>query len=252
VLYPGATGRWCLHGPEDRFIRLQEEPARVASLARHLTAEPNGEPDEGVRELAAAFASYGLLDSPPSGVQAQARRVAVAGDGPVGAELREILTAAGIELVNGEDADLLIACAGWLPDAEWQRLDALCTDRGIAWHRVYQEGMAVHLGPFTLPGQTASYADARSRRLAASPFADELLALWRHLDGGESLPEPPVISPAAAGVAAGLLAADVLAWLADRPVPSRGCAVEIDLESFVVRRRPVLPVPRDPLTEGVE
>ena len=259
LLFPGPDGGWCLHGPGERFIRLREEPERIARLARHLSpAAANGVPAEPVtddlRELLAAFRSYGLLDE--SGEEPDAmkssHRVRVTGEGPVSAQVRELLAVAApgvIAETGASDPDLLIACAGWLPDEAWCRLDEECLKRGIAWHRVYHEGLAIHLGPLSIPGTTASYADARARRLAAAPFPDELEALWKYLDG-DSPPPPPALSEAAAAVIAGLLAEDVLAFLAGRTVPSLGHAVEVDLVSLACRRHPVLPVPRGALTEG--
>jgi hypothetical protein len=113
--------------------------------------------------------------------------VVVAGAGAVAARLVDLLTEAGAGCVTAlreswppaSDVDLLIACAGWIPDARWQRLDAWCAARGIPWHRVHQEGAALHLGPLSIPGVTASYADSRARRLAAASYPEELEALWQ-------------------------------------------------------------------------
>ncbi len=183
--------------------------------------------------------------------------MAVVGTGAVAAKLENLLAEAGFGgvMALGEswppalDVDLLIACAGWLPDARWRRLDAWCAERAVPWHRVYQEGRALHFGPLSVPGATASYADSRARRLAAAPFPEELEALWHFLDGGGELPPPPTLSPAAAAFAAALLAEDVLAFLSGRPAPSLGYAVEVSLSSLAVSRHPTLPVPRGLLTE---
>jgi hypothetical protein len=261
VLFPGATGRWCLHGPGDRLIGLREEPGLIERLAQHLASFADTAPEQ-LRDVLAAFRSYHLLadSEPPTAAPLASGRVAVAGTGAVAARLADLLREAGVVSVTalGEswppasEPDLLIACAGWLPDARWRRIDAWCAERGIPWHRVYQEGTALHFGPLSIPDVTAFYTDARARRLAAAAFPDELEALWQFLDGDGVVSPPPSLSAPASALAAALLAEDALALLCGRPAPSLGCAVELSLPSLVLSRHPVLPVPRGLLAEDDE
>ncbi|MGF1662351.1 MAG: YcaO-like family protein [Kineosporiaceae bacterium] len=144
----------------------------------------------------------------------------------------------------GPAPDLVVSCAGWLPDARWCDLDAALDDTGIAWHRCHVDGDAIRLGPLAVPGHTARYADSRARRLAASTVSGELEALWRHLDSGTAV--PPIVwpDPGTVAVAAAVLVADVLAHLGGRCVPH--AHHETVVRGAVVSRHPVLPLPTSP------
>ncbi|MGH3915557.1 MAG: hypothetical protein ACRDTC_19445, partial [Pseudonocardiaceae bacterium] len=71
----------------------------------------------------------------------------------------------------------------------------------------------------------------------------ELAALWRHL---ETSP-PPAVHPDAAisTVVAGLLTADVIAFLADRPIPTKDAVLVLDPATMAINRHPVLPLPAE-------
>jgi hypothetical protein len=258
-LFPGPGDGWYLAGPGDRLVRLHEGPERLARLARLLAAE---EADlttaEELADLMTAFAEQGLLWSPAAetAIDLTPRSVTVLGCGPLVAAVATLLGGAGVGRVEKLPAlqppaavpDLVIACAGGLTDAWFLELDDWCLHHRIPWHRTYQDGGSLHLGPLSLPGETAAYRDARERQLALAAHPEVLLALWRHLDatgGGEV----PPLAPAVASVAAGLLAADALAVLAGTPPPFHGRAVELDPVRLTWCAHPVLPVPRGLLTE---
>ncbi|MFC7107026.1 YcaO-like family protein [Nonomuraea rubra] len=163
------------------------------------------------------------------------------GSSPI-ADLAAALLQPHVKVVRGpldsvEGVDMVVACADQLPDTEWQRIDRLCAD--LPWHRCHTEGLAIRVGPCTIPGRTAAYADTRSRRLAAARLPDELLTLWEQLDRGAALTGEP--GDESIGLVAGLLADDVLAVLSGRPLPSEGHQVVVGAS---LTRRPVLPLPR--------
>jgi hypothetical protein len=256
-LFAGPGESWMLLSPEERFLRLKSEPALAARLARRLAGEEIEE-DAGLRVLLDRFGEQGLLARP---MPRQApRRVAVRGGGPVADEVARLLgESAGLRVERigtgelpavADLADLVIACAGWLPDADWLRLDAWAAARGIAWHGCHAEGLRFYLGPLAIPGRTAGYADVRARRLAAARLPAELEAYWAYLDGGHGVPPVPWPGAGAVAAMAGALVEDALAWLAGRPAPSEGYQVAFDPARWHWHRHPVLPVPRDLLREG--
>lgn len=140
-------------------------------------------------------------------------------------------------------ADVVVTCAGWLPDGLWSRIDRWCHTAAVPWHMSYLEGTCVYAGPFALPGSTAGYADTRGRRLAAAGSPDELLEHWAHLDETGGRGDVPWPAPGAVAVTAGLIVADVLAVLDGNAPPSAGHQLAIDPHSMLVRRHPVLPLP---------
>lgn len=262
-LFPSAEGTWMLVSPEERFIRLRIEPEKAERLALRLSGESALEGmDDDLHPLLATFAQQGLL-APEEELPADlsGRHVLVRGAGPIAAAVGHLLETAGVgrveqrragnpDLLEGSDLPhLIIACAGWLPDAEWRRLDAWCGERRIAWTGCFAEGLRFYLGPLAIPGRTAGYADVRARRLAAAPFPAELEAWWRFLDQGRAI--PPVPWPDAAGVAAlaAALASDALAWLTGAPLPHEGEQLSFDPARWEWRRHPVLAVPRNLMLE---
>jgi hypothetical protein len=256
-LFPTPEGHWLLYGPEDRFARLNADPALVARLAA-LLAKPvpvraaiAREPDaEALANLLGQFERRDLVVAAEEPADLAGRQVEVRGEGPVAAALAGMLRSLGVgvrEVPDGAPfaaADLVVACAGWLPDSLWQELDAWCAGRRIPWHSCYAEGLRFYLGPLALSGETAGYRDTRARRLAASPNPRELELYWRYLDGRRGLPAVPW--PRAGGVAAlaGALATDVIAVLRGEAPPSAGYQIAFDPGAFAWRRHPVLPVPR--------
>ncbi|WP_157520208.1 YcaO-like family protein [Herbidospora daliensis] len=221
-LYPGPDGVWRHQAPDGRVSRVSAPDEPMRALAR-------GElPDD--EELLRAFEERGLLvaqaEAEPAGV------VHLVGEGPVADQVERLLRPWVVRGPLGGAPDVVVACAGWLPDAEWLALDRWCSERGVPWHRCHAEGLRFFAGPCGVP-----YADVRARRLAASGLPGELLAHWAYLDAG---PAPPVPWPSAGGVAvlAGLMAADVLAVLSGRAAPA--CQYEFDPAGNELTRHPVL------------
>ncbi|MEM6794232.1 MAG: hypothetical protein AAF725_09630, partial [Acidobacteriota bacterium] len=189
--------------------------------------------------------------------------VSLVAEGPIAEALGEVLRSAGLGEPNpvapgdlpasADDLDLVVACAGWLPDAAWQRLDAWCRSSGAAWHGCYAEGDSFYIGPYYSPSDpaTPSYRDARDRRLAADAHPDGLEAYWRYLDLGEGV--TPVVWPDAGSVAviAGTLASDILAVARGERPPSHGHQLAYHPPTGAWRRHPVLPVPRGLMTESL-
>lgn len=257
-LIPATAGDpWLLYQPDGTFLRLRAEPERVARLAAFLAGEADPD-DPGLRELLEGFEERGLIEAEPadSAPDLRLRSVTVRGEGPLAETFADLLREAGVGAVREESdtdpltpADLIVACAGWLPDSRWLALDTWCAERRIPWHGCHAEGLRIYLGPLIVPGETASYADARARRLAASHHPEELLAYWRYLDAGVGV--PPVSWPDAGARAAiaGALAADALAVLRGASAPSAGCQTGFEPSTWTWTRHPVLPVPRT-LTEA--
>ncbi|WP_422771391.1 hypothetical protein ACN28C_33040 [Plantactinospora sp. WMMC1484] len=243
---PTADG-FLLVTPGEDFITIDVEPDRrdlVASLlSGDLSPDAAVARDPDAAGLLDVLADEALLAEEP---EAPAGPVALLGDGVLVDQLGQLLDAKRTDGIGG--AALVVACADWLPDGRWCRLDAECAAAGIAWHRGYAEGGRWYAGPLSVPGAGPSYADLRLRRLAASPFPDELLAYWAWLDSGGRPAGPP--DPAGAAVVAGLIAADVRAYLAGRPVPGERTQYGLDPASGVLRRHPVLPVPPDLMVQA--
>lgn len=182
-------------------------------------------------------------------------RALVLGEGPIAESVGGLLAASGVVTDSAPDAsltaiaaDVVVACAGWLPDAEWCRLDARFAAQGVAWHRCHGDGTAFQLGPLTVPGGPG-YRDTRARRLAATDVPELLLGLWRHLD--ERPTEPfrwP--HPGAVAVIAGILASDVLAQLRGEPTPATTAQRELRLADLRQSLHPVLAVPDPELVFG--
>lgn len=238
-VFRGSDGTWRYATPDEQFVRITGPDHLLSQVS-----SPDGPADPG---LAAALTERGVLtDAPPAREVGKESRVHLEGDGPVAEQLVPLLGAA-VTLTRGpgdEDvvlgSDLLISCAGRLPDTRWRQVDAWLTERRRPWHRVHVEGNSLVLGPFSVPGATASYEDTRGRRLAASPTPGELADLWHHLDGSD-LPTP-IPAPAAA-IAAGLLAADILAHLAGGTPPSIGHQLVLPFATLTPARHPVVPLP---------
>ncbi|GAA3013136.1 hypothetical protein [Streptosporangium longisporum] len=251
-LYTGPDGTWRSCDPQERFARLSG-PADLLERMRDQAYAGGADPE--LEPLAAVLRERGVLTSAR---REPVRRITVrvTGEGPVAAETARLFeavpdvavvrhepTETGSGTGTGSEADVVVACAGWLTDERWRRLDA----SGTVWHRCHVEGTRLVLGPMTVPGATASYRDLRGRRLAASPLPDELAALWARLDDGAAgkVPLPPLRWPNAGAVclAAGLLVNDVLTWR-DTGLPATGSfQLVVDPATGTVDRHPVLPLP---------
>lgn len=234
--------------PDEDFLAVSMEPDRrdlvAALLAGEVTAAEAAGRDPDAGALLDVLASNGVLAGNgvlASGTPPAAGPVVVDGDGILADQVTALLGPEIRSTAEITDAAVVVACADWLPDARWRELDAACDHTGVAWHRGYTEGGRWYAGPLTEPGRGPSYADLRLRRMAASPWPDQLAAYWAWLDGGGR----PAGQPHSAGAAivAGLIVADVRAYLAGVAAPGRGVQYGVDLAAGVVHRHPVLPVP---------
>ncbi|WP_219462539.1 YcaO-like family protein [Nonomuraea rhizosphaerae] len=238
-LYPGADGIWRCQEPDGRVTRILTPGALMRRLPQALAGTIPI--DEDLADLLRALEERGILTRQEAPVLLADRVVHVVGDTPV-ADMTAALLQPQVKVVRGplesvEGVDLVIACEDWLPDTEWQRIDRLCA--GVPWHRCHTDGLSFRIGPCTIPGRTATYADTRARRLAAARLPDELLTLWQRLDSGDHLSGHPWT--ASSRVAAGLLADDALAVLSGRTAPSEGHQLIVGAS---LTRHPVLPLPR--------
>lgn len=232
-VFRGLDGGWRYATPDEEFVRVDGPDEVLAMLA-----DPPHDPGPRFAQLVGALTDRGVLVADVADVAAAppVARVRVEGNGPIADRVRELIGAA----VDAEP-EVVVSVAGWVPDEEWRARDIELREQGVAWHRVHAEGTGLVLGPFSVPGATASYRDTRGRRLAAAPVPDELLGLWAHLAGPTAAPPPPVPAPTAA-VAAGLVAADVLAHVRGAPIPSAGYQLVL-AEDLTITRHPVLPLP---------
>jgi hypothetical protein len=254
-LYSVADGGWRYCTPEETVVRVigpDHLLPIVQQMAHGKIAREQIKLSEADREmlehLLESLTQRGILESTGDISRSTDGQVYVAGDNPVADFLVKLLdeccdvTRGRIDEGAVIATDMVVSCAGWLPDAYWQQVDSWCTIHQTPWHRSYVEGNRFVIGPLTLPGLTACYQDTRNRRLAAAGAPEELAALWRHLDVPDNC--APIQWPeAGAAVVAGLLAEDVLATLAGSPAPSQGYQLVVDLSTAHLNRHRVLPIP---------
>lgn len=253
------AGSWRHAAPDDRFVRISGPDAELRAFQAHAHAHgavvPATDPPDTAR-LVALFGERELLAEPVDAVERNPPRLIVCGDGPVAAAVSALVarwaepvrcTPDTLDEPAVAEADLVIDCAGWLPDSRWRRLDGWCAAHATAWHRSHAEGTSFMIGPFTVPGRSAGYGDLRGRRLAASGVPDELIAHWRYLDGDgpDPDPTPPVPWPGAGvtSVVAGLIVDDVQRWWRSDRLEPVAHQVEVTVDPVVVHRHPVLPLP---------
>lgn len=254
-LYPGPDEMWRLAAPDGAVTRISG-PApllqRVASLSRPGLANL---PDLAAGEepvfaaLCEALATRGALrTSPAAAFPGRVPRVQVEGHGPLAAHVAALLSSSS-EARTGpidEDAvagcDAVVSCANWQTDTRWQQLDRWCHAHGTVLTTSHAEGDTYVIGPAGAPGRTASYRDARGRRLAAAPLPDELGLLWAHLDEHAADLPAAALSTAAKAVIAGLLVHEVHAALDEHP-PAHGRQLVVSLRDLSVAAHPVLPLP---------
>ncbi|MET9291440.1 hypothetical protein [Streptomyces sp. NPDC003077] len=195
-----------------------------------------------------------------------------------GAEVREVSAERVAELANGAEAERSAGAARsakaersadaaqtgdvartadaartavvWCLDAPvppglWDAADGL-PGRGVGWLRCHREGRQAWLEPFAAaPGDVTS-AHVRLRRLAATAAHRELAAYWE----GSRTPERVRPSgPGSAGLIAGLLLGDLVAWAAGSDpgggrLPARRRLRRVDVRDMTITEHPVLPVPR--------
>lgn len=259
-LYMGHDGWWRHRAADGRVTRLRSSGDMDAVRGALVEgAVPGALPQGHVRRHLEAFDRRGLLHHDERSDGSHRARVVLVVDGsgpdehPVAAHLRTLLAASadiaqapGLTGFEVDDVDLVVACAGWLPDRRWRAIDAACAATRTPWHRTYVEGTRAVVGPFTAPGGTASYEDTRARLLAATGDVHELLSFWAHLDAGAGVPPVPwadLGGPGGAAMIAGLVAVDVLAALTGGTVPSEGAQLVVDPATATVERHPVLPLP---------
>lgn len=171
---------------------------------------------------------------------------ALLGGSPVADAVEKMLIEEGSDVVRTtvdclEEVQRVVACADWLPDGEWVELDQWCTRQSIPWHRSWREGAAVWIGPFSVPGSSASYIDLRLRRLAASSWPTELEALWAHLGTPSDSLRAPEWNAATVAVVAGALVSDL--WAGGSADPTASAWRGYDVTSRTWHSHPVLPIP---------
>lgn len=260
-LYRSPDGSWRYSAPGDVFVRIGGAD-HLLTLVQQIEAGIEVTVPEADRaalaRVRAALTERGVLagqdragrnpaGQDPIGQELADWTVHIEDDSPVAGALLELL--GGVRATVGRvdegvvaSSDVVVSCAQWLPDSRWRQLDSWCTAHATPWHGCYSEGDTFVLGPLSIPGRTASYRDTRGRRLAAAALPDELTAYWAYLDSDAARP-PARFSPAAISVLAGLLAADLLALMAGRVVPSEGHQLVINLATTSIRRHPVLRLP---------
>lgn len=234
-LYPTPDG-WRCALPGDRYLRINgpEEALRAFQSAAPGNAD--------VDSLRQAFEAQGLLAAPPP--VRTPPRVLLRGEGPVADALAAALSPWAPRRDGPlDEVDVLVDCAGWLPDARWRALDDACAAAGVAWHRCHAEGTSWLVGPLTVPGQSPSYTDLRGRRLAASGVPDELTHHWAWLDDPVSAPPLPDPGPGVAAVVAGLLADEIATWWRTCVAGPVGYQTEVATDPLRVTRHPVLALP---------
>jgi hypothetical protein len=256
---PDVDGALLLVSPTEQVARVQlpasDRVLLLAALAGECTpaqALQAASVPELLREVFDGCAAEGIAGPVPVEAPVNVGTVTVTGANPIALALADVLAAAGFDVVAaaedtiagdaGAGTDLLVACAGWLPDRRWQQVDAACHKDGRPWHRCHLEGTRIVMGPFSVPGGP-SYCDTRTRRLAAAAWPDELEAVWRHLDAAVNLPPEPWPDPGVCALVAGLLAADVIAYRSGRRPPGADRQVVLDPTDLRWQAHPVLPVP---------
>ncbi|WP_030455407.1 hypothetical protein [Herbidospora cretacea] len=224
---------WLVHTPGEDFLVV------TAPGGERPDRPPLDDPD-----LAEVFAEEGVLEPVP------ARRpgvVALTGDGPLFEAVGHLLGRAGLAC-GEEDVAVRVAVAPWPRDDLFRRLAAEARETGTALHFGFAEGRRWYAGPFWTGPATACYEDLRLRRLAASPWPEELAAYWAWLDSGGA-PEPGAALLLGADVAAALIVADVWAYLHGEDAPGTGVQAGFDPATGLLNRHPVLPVPAGLMTE---
>lgn len=260
-LFPAADGTWLCSTPGDRFVRLSGPPDVVrllqesAHMGRSIALDTFGsDPDDPAltQQLITLLEGRGILEQERA--PAPASRIAsvlIDGNTPIAEAVADLVEgSADVTIAVAEEdsvsaADVVVSCATWLPDARWTQLQNWCEAHGTGWHRCHTEGEAFFVGPLWSPGSgNAGYHDVRGRRLAASGVADQLLDHWRYLDDPRSI-VPPVRWPNPGGIAlvAGVIAAEVSAFLATGDTAISSVQLEIDPKSAQIIHHPVLPIP---------
>ncbi|WP_326553909.1 hypothetical protein [Micromonospora sp. NBC_01813] len=256
-LYAGPDGVWRCAGPGDRFSRLRgyddfDRLGPLLRVGRHTRSELLCRLPQAGPVLDALRRAGVVTVSPSDATSAGAVRgvVHLDGGGPPADALATILGEhQGVHVRHGPvdeaavaSADVVVSVAARLPDRHWLLVDDWCAAHGTARHLVLVEGDRFVIGPFGVPGVSAGYRDLRGRRLAAGA-ADELRALWAHLEIADEGREQQWPAGPEVAVAAGYTARDVLAHLRGEPAPGRNHQIECVPGEPAPLAHPVLPLP---------
>ncbi|GII95230.1 hypothetical protein [Sinosporangium siamense] len=242
---------WLVHTPQEDFLTIELDAAHAAPLSELLSGDG---PDAA--ELLEVLGREGVLAAPapprPEG------DVVVCGEGPLFQVLPALLADVGLpvrslplaappavgELEALTGVAVLVVVASRLLDARLREVDEHCRARRLPWHLGFAEGRRWYTGPFHTGPGTPSYRDLRLRRLAASPWPQELAAYWSWLDAG-GLPQPDPAAPIGACTAAALITADLRAFLHGETPNGVGAHMGADPATGEVRRHTVMAVPGD-------
>ncbi|WP_148083428.1 hypothetical protein [Micromonospora sp. Llam0] len=256
-LYPGPDGVWRCAGPGDQFTRLRgyDDFDGLGPLLRaggHTRNDLLRRLPQAGPVLDALRRAGVVTVSPSDATSVAAVRGVVHLDGggyPADALAGILGEHPGVHLRHGPvdeaavaSADVVVSIAARLPDRRWLLVDDWCAAHGTARHLVLVEGDRFVIGPFGVPGVSAGYRDLRGRRLAAGA-ADELRALWAHLEASDDGRDDWWPSGPEVAVAAGHAARDVLAHLRGEPAPGRHHQIECVPGEPVPLAHPVLPLP---------
>ena len=261
-LVPGPEG-WLLYPPDGSTLRLKVDGQVMERVSAILSGSESADAaPEAVLGVIERFLDRGFATTTQVAPNTALNlAVTIIGEGPIAETVQSLLGQTSLPAPShlatdqvpdpSETTDIVVACAGWLPDASWQRLDSWCQENDVAWHGCYAEGKRFYLGPYWSPSDssTACYRDTRDRRLAAEFHPDGLEGYWRYLDHGKGVPPVPWPDAGSVAVIAGTLVSDVLAVARGERPPSHGHQLAFDPASGTWRRHPVLPVPRGLMTE---
>jgi hypothetical protein len=255
-----SDGGWRLHTPEGKFVRLRVTSAQGELLAQifdgKLSLEIAQERDSSIEKLLELFQNQGFLTPLPEPTATlPLQTVLVLGENRLAEEVATLLQSSA-NIIRQADfslpkdkPDLVIACADWLPDTAWQKLDAWCENHKISWLLAYREGRRWVVGPLYIPGETAGYHDTRARRLAATHYPEELAGYWSYLNENGANLILPTTTEAELAVVAGTIAGMMKLRLEGNSTVEVSDQLIYDPATLSWERHPVLPVPRDILRD---
>lgn len=267
-LFSKDNTEWYLYTPEQRFVLIHapyEQIARVAELLSGALPYHAVNEEPAIISLLQNFAQSRFLESDEQTDAAEhvnkelsTCRVSVYGQNPVAQQVWTLLQESGVgHVIQCADTDpptvvdLIIACAGWLPDRPWRELDTWCQMHNVAWHRCYMEGESCYIGPLTIPPQTAGYADERARRLGATDFPLPLLAYWRYLNQSKHVPPVPWPDHGGITLIASLIVTEALTFLRKRTPVVSNEQHALHLPTLTLERHPILPIPQGVMQEAI-
>jgi hypothetical protein len=249
-------GGWRLHTPEGKFIRLRITPLQGELLAQIFDGKLSLtiEQDSSIEKLLELFQNQGFLTLEKAAIL-PCQTVLVFGENRLAEQVSKLLQTTANVMQQADFSlpkdkpDFVVACADWLPDAAWQKLDAWCESQNVSWLMAYREGRRYVIGPLSVPGETASYRDTSARRLAATHYPEELAGYWSYLnENGAKLPLPTT-TEAELAVVAGTIVGLVKLKLESQPTVEVSDQLIYDPTTLSWERHPVLPVPRNILSK---